>query len=115
MPDCCQVRLLLMGGETEMSIATTLTNSGGSEYRTGSVTKFESPAADWGQITPDGTSRSVFFDRASLAHASDFDLLALGQRVRFEEESDPVNDTHAVRVSPMHASPYTDFSRNSGR
>jgi len=98
-----------------MTIATTLTNAGASEYKAGSVTKVESQAESWGQITPDGTDRRVFFDRASLTHESDFDLLTLGQRVRFEEETDPVNETHAVRMSPMHESPYTDFSRSSGR
>lgn len=99
-----------------MSIAITLTNPGQGTLLSGSVTRFTGThGSSWGQITPDGADRKVFFNRTSLFHASDFDLLQLGQKVRFEEESDPVNGTRAFAISPLHAEPYTDFARPTGR
>ena len=100
-----------------MSIATTLTNPAGRPFLSGSVIRYVTKrrAEHWGQVSVDGTSRRIFFNRASLSHASDFDLLSVGQRVRFEEESDPVSTTHAIRMAPVHARPYTDFSRSFGR
>ena len=97
-----------------MPISRTLTNAGAAVVLSGSVTRLA--AADGsrpGQVTPYGASRKVFFDRASLFHASDLELIQVGQKVRFE--SDPLNSGHAVCMNPVNAEPYTDFSRSFGR
>ena len=66
---------------------------------TGKVTKLvRSYGATWGRITPDGETREVFFNAATLIERSDYDALALGQAVEFDEEPDRANGSHAVRV-----------------
>jgi hypothetical protein len=93
-----------------------LHNAQAAACMTGQVTRVVAThGSHWGQLTPDGTARVVFFNRASFTHSSDLDLIHLGQRVRFEEEADPVNGTRAIHVLPFQAEPYTDFSRPSGR
>lgn len=52
----------------------------------------------WGRIQPIGSSREVFFNRASLADGGDFESLRDGQVVEFDEEPDRANGTHAVRI-----------------
>jgi cold shock CspA family protein len=52
----------------------------------------------WGRIRPDGDSREIFFNLASLAEPSDFAALEVGQAVEFDERSDQVNGSHAEHV-----------------
>lgn len=54
----------------------------------------------WGKIRPDGSTRDVFFNLASLARTADFEDLQEGQEVRFDEASDQINGSHAVNLTP---------------
>ncbi len=99
-----------------MPIARTLTDPTYNSALTGLVSRLAAThGSSWGQITPNGFDRKVFFNRASFTHQTDFDSIQLGQRVTFVEESDHMNGTRAVDVFPSDAKPYTDFSRLSGR
>ena len=55
--------------------------------------------SDWGRIRPEGDSREVFFNGASLTKPSEFAELTEGEHVSFEEQRDLANGTRAVRVS----------------
>lgn len=62
--------------------------------------------SQWGRIRPDGDSRDLFFNAASLEEPSEFPSLAVGQSVEFDELPDQVNGGHAVHVvvaPPVHA------------
>ena len=58
----------------------------------------QSYGSTWGRIQPNGTSREVFFNQASLPEHADFAGLREGQVVEFDEEPDRANGTHAVHV-----------------
>ena len=53
----------------------------------------------WGRICPEGTTRTVFFNPASLAAETHFAGLEEGQHVRFDEERDHVNGSLAIQVA----------------
>ena len=65
----------------------------------GKVTKLvRSFGSTWGRIQPDGETREVFFNAASLVHAPGYANLEIGQGVEFEEERDLANGTRATQV-----------------
>lgn len=66
----------------------------------GTITKLvRTHGSSWGRIRPEGSSRDVFFNLASLSQPADFLELEEGQNVEFEEEHDRVNGTHALRMA----------------
>jgi cold shock CspA family protein len=65
----------------------------------GTVTRFvTSYGANWGLITANGTSRKTFFNKRSFIDRDDIATIRIGEMVQFEEETDPVNGTHAINV-----------------
>jgi cold shock CspA family protein len=65
----------------------------------GSVTKLvKTFGSTWGRIQPDGDSREIFFNVASLVEPADFPSMTVGQDVEFDEQPDQVNGAHAERV-----------------
>ncbi len=54
--------------------------------------------AKWGMIHPRGFSREVFFTSADLEHPEDFELLAPGHPVEFEEQPDRGQGMRAVNL-----------------
>jgi cold shock CspA family protein len=65
----------------------------------GSVTKVViSFGSKWGRIRPEGASREIFFNPASLAEPSNFAAIQVGQDVEFDERSDRVNGSHAEHL-----------------
>jgi len=72
--------------------------------KTGTITRLvRTHGSAWGKIQPDGSSRNVFFNLASLIKPGDFDGLVEGQKVGFEEEPDPVNGTHALGMAAVQS------------
>lgn len=66
---------------------------------TGKISKLANlHGSSWGRIRPEGTTRDIFFNLASLHEDGDYSMLVLDQEVEFEEEPDRTNGTHAVRV-----------------
>jgi cold shock CspA family protein len=66
---------------------------------TGIVVKIvRSFGSEWGQIRPDGESRELFFNRASLLRPVDFSTLREGEAVEFAERADDAAGARAVRV-----------------
>lgn len=57
----------------------------------------------WGRINIKGSERECFFNRSSLLKAEDFEDLAYGREVEFDEESDPNLGTRAVRLTIVRA------------
>jgi cold shock CspA family protein len=67
----------------------------------GEITKVvRTHGSAWGKIRPQGATRNVFFNLASLVRKADFENLEAGQEVEFEEVSDQVNGSHAVNLTP---------------
>jgi cold shock CspA family protein len=67
----------------------------------GTVTRLvRTHGSTWGRIRPQGDSRDLFFNVASLVHPADFTTLMEGNDVEFDEEADQVNGAHAVHVVP---------------
>jgi cold shock CspA family protein len=65
----------------------------------GSITKLVSSfGSSWGRIRPQGDSREIFFNAASLAEPEAFSALELGQDVEFDERADQINGAHAEHV-----------------
>ena len=65
----------------------------------GKVTKLvRTFGSTWGRIQPDGETREVFFNAASLVVASGYADLEIGQEVEFEEERDLANGTRAIHI-----------------
>jgi cold shock CspA family protein len=59
--------------------------------------------SEWGRVRVAGTGLECFFNRSSLVRPRDFEVLALGQEVKFVEEPDRVNGTHATRMTIINA------------
>jgi len=59
--------------------------------------------SEWGRVRIAKTGEDCFFNRSSLLRPLDFDALALGQEVKFVEEPDRVNGTHATRMTIVSA------------
>jgi cold shock CspA family protein len=57
----------------------------------------------WGRINIKGSERQVFFNRASLLRPEDFDDLAYGREVEFDEEPHRNLGSHAVRLTIVRA------------
>ncbi|HLG12424.1 MAG TPA: hypothetical protein VI876_11760 [Dehalococcoidia bacterium] len=55
--------------------------------------------SEWGRVRVAGLGHECFFNRSSLVRPAEFDSLALGQEVKFVEEPDRVNGTHATRMT----------------
>ena len=53
----------------------------------------------WGRIRPQGDSREIFFNSASIDGTVDFSSIQIGQDVEFDECADHVNGTRAERVT----------------
>ena len=65
----------------------------------GTIVKLvRSYGSSWGRIQPRGSTREIFFNRASLPSDTDFAALTEGQDVDFDEEPDRGNGTHAIRI-----------------
>lgn len=72
----------------------------------GTVTRrVTSYGANWGIVTAHGTSRKTFFNKHSYADQAYAEGLPAGSEVEFEEETDPVNGTHAVNLRPVSEGP----------
>lgn len=70
----------------------------------GCVTKLvTSFGSRWGRIQPEGDTREIFFNAASLDGATDFLSLGMGQAVEFDERADRVNGSRAVHVAQVVA------------
>jgi cold shock CspA family protein len=70
----------------------------------GTVSKVvRSFGASWGRIRPDGEPREVFFNASTFVDASDYEQLAVGQRVEYDEEPDRANGSRAIRVRFLSA------------
>ena len=54
--------------------------------------------SQWGCIQPEGETRQVFFNVASLEEPDAFESLEPGQAVEFDERSDFVTNSHAEHV-----------------
>jgi hypothetical protein len=52
--------------------------------------------ATWGQISMSGSSRKVFYNRASFVAEADLEGLTLGDEVYFEEQPDRINGSRAI-------------------
>jgi hypothetical protein len=59
--------------------------------------------SEWGRVRVAGLGHECFFNRSSLVRPADFDSLTLGQEVKFVEEPDRVNGTHATRMTIVAA------------
>jgi cold shock CspA family protein len=57
----------------------------------------------WGRINIKGSEREVFFNRSSLLKPEDFEDLAYGREVEFDEESDRNLGSRAVRLTIVRA------------
>ncbi|HEY7466706.1 MAG TPA: hypothetical protein VIB47_08430 [Dehalococcoidia bacterium] len=57
----------------------------------------------WGRIGVVGTTRECFFNRASLLTTEDFDDLAYGSEVEFDEQPDRTHGSRAVRLTIVRA------------
>ena len=66
----------------------------------GVVTKVvRSVGSEWGRVRVAGTGTDCFFNRQSLRKQTDFEALAIGQEVKFDEQPDPINGATAARLS----------------
>jgi cold shock CspA family protein len=57
----------------------------------------------WGRINIKGSERECFFNRSSLLKAEDFEDLAYGREVEFDEEPDNNLGSRAVRLTIVRA------------
>jgi cold shock CspA family protein len=70
----------------------------------GHVTKLvRSFGSSWGRIQPEGETRDIFFNTASLRESAGFLTLSLGQEVDFCEVRDLANGSRAQDVQLTHA------------
>jgi cold shock CspA family protein len=68
----------------------------------GSITKLVGTfGSQWGRIRPQGGTRDIFFNTASLDKAVEFPTLVVGEQVAFEEVPDNVNGSHAAHILVM--------------
>ncbi|HEX5368105.1 MAG TPA: hypothetical protein VFY10_01680 [Dehalococcoidia bacterium] len=66
----------------------------------GVVTKVvRSFGSEWGRIRIAGSGADCFFNRGSLVHPTDFEALAIGQEVSFDDEADMVNGSRAAHMT----------------
>jgi len=65
----------------------------------GIVTKLvRTHGSRWGRVRSLTGATDAFFNEASMSHAEQFDLLAEGDAVQYEEEADRVNGARAARL-----------------
>ena len=66
---------------------------------TGRISKIvTSYGSRWGRVRAYGDSHELFFSPRSLDRPEEFDEMKLGQEVKFDEEPDRANTTHAVHL-----------------
>jgi cold shock CspA family protein len=59
----------------------------------------------WGRIGIVGTTRECFFNRSSLLSQEEFDDLAYGSEVEFDEQPDRTHGSRAVRLTIVRTGP----------
>jgi hypothetical protein len=59
----------------------------------------------WGRIGVMGTTRECFFNRSSLLSQEEFDDLAYGSEVEFDEQPDRTHGSRAVRLTIVRTGP----------
>jgi cold shock CspA family protein len=70
----------------------------------GTVSKVvRSFGARWGRVRPDGEPREVFFNASMFVDVSDYERIAVGQRVEYDEEADRANGSRAIRIRLLSA------------
>ena len=57
----------------------------------------------WGRIGATGATHECFFNRASLLTPEDFDDLAYGSEVEFDEQPDGTHGSRVVRLTIVRA------------
>lgn len=57
----------------------------------------------WGRINIKGTERECYFNRASVLTPEDFDDMAIGREVEFDEQPDRNLGSRAVRLTVVRA------------
>jgi cold shock CspA family protein len=66
----------------------------------------------WGRINIRGSERECFFNRSSLLKPEDFEDLAYGREVEFDEEPDANLGSRAVRLTIVRAPGSTALGAN---